>query len=360
MSVKPFVSIIVPVYNVEKYLDKCLNSLINQSLQNIEIIIVNDGTKDNSIKIIQKYMDIDNRIVLVNQENQGLSCARNTGLAIAKGEYIGFVDSDDYVEHSMYEKMYNIAKKYDSDLVNCNVIDVYEDCIKTSLTLKNEQIFIHKVGVENYLKKYFSNIGIAVWHKLYKKEIIDKFDLRFVSNNVIYSEDLLFNLCYILHINKVSILDESLYYYVRRENSITTATTSKKNMMKRCIKIVELFDDYSRLQNLSLDTYISYLFNEQFYFGLSNVNQLNFNCIKEEISIARESYLFNRYIYKLLQDRDFYMYSSKTKNLLMITKIFDKTMGVLLKYQFDYLFSFIQILRFKRARLKNSKKVLLS
>ena len=115
------VSIIVPVYNVEKYIDKCLDSLVNQTLKDIQIIIVNDGSKDDSIKIIKEYQEkYGNKIKYLEKENGGLSDARNYGIPYAEGEYIAFLDSDDYIEKNAYEEMYNIAKKEEADMVECD------------------------------------------------------------------------------------------------------------------------------------------------------------------------------------------------------------------------------------------------
>ena len=125
------VSVVVPVYNTEKYLDICLNSLVNQTIDDIEIIIVNDGSTDNSIKIIKKYMkQYPEKIVLLDQKNSGISVARNNGISIAKGEFIGFVDSDDFVELNMYENLYNAIKNTKSDIVVCD----YKNIIQTHKT----------------------------------------------------------------------------------------------------------------------------------------------------------------------------------------------------------------------------------
>ena len=115
----PLVSVLIPVYNVEKYLSRCLDSLINQTLTDIEIICVNDGSTDDSLKILRQYQEKDNRIVIVDKKNGGLPSARNAGLDRARGQYVGFVDSDDYVEPSMFETLYKTAKKKNSEVVIC-------------------------------------------------------------------------------------------------------------------------------------------------------------------------------------------------------------------------------------------------
>ena len=153
------VSVIVPVYNVEPYLDKCLNGLVNQTLKDIEIIVVNDGATDNSQQIIDRYAkQYDNVISLVKQ-NGGLSDARNYGIPYATGEYIGFIDSDDFMEYDMFEVLYKKAKEDDSDIVECNLRHTYSD---------SEDI---EIGKEIYDKKEMIMFGRSVvWNKIYKRE----------------------------------------------------------------------------------------------------------------------------------------------------------------------------------------------
>ena len=118
----PAISVIVPIYNVEPYLSQCLDSIISQTLADIEIICVNDGSTDNSLQILQKYAAQDNRIKIINQPNQGLSAARNSGIDVATGEFIGFVDSDDYIAPDFYETLYTVAKKYKANIAASNII----------------------------------------------------------------------------------------------------------------------------------------------------------------------------------------------------------------------------------------------
>ena len=135
MTIK--VSVIVPVYNVEKYLRQCLDSLVNQTLKDIEIICINDGTKDNSVEIINEYVKKCPNIILINQENQGLGMARNNAMKHAKGDYIAFVDSDDWVDTDMYEVLYNKAIETDADIVECDYRMVFENSTK----IKNRTLF---------------------------------------------------------------------------------------------------------------------------------------------------------------------------------------------------------------------------
>lgn len=159
------VSIIVPVYNMEKYLNKCMDSLVNQTLEDIEIITINDGSKDSSLKILNEYKEkYPNKVVIINQENQGISVARNNGINAATGKYIGFVDSDDYVKTDMFEKLYKKIEKTKSDIVICD----YEKYFMNTEEFKY-------VNVVDYIKcdslysdtSIINNIDYSPWNKLF-------------------------------------------------------------------------------------------------------------------------------------------------------------------------------------------------
>ena len=156
----PKVSVIIPVYNVEDYIDRCLKSVIEQTLEDIEIIIVNDGSTDDSKKIIEKYINqYPNKIIYLEKENGGLSSARNFAIPYAKGEYIAFLDSDDYIEPEMYEQMYNKAIKENADLVECDFIWEYPNKKKSD------------IGMEYTNKKEaIEKARVVAWNKLYRRE----------------------------------------------------------------------------------------------------------------------------------------------------------------------------------------------
>lgn len=184
MAEQPFVSIIVPVYNVEKYLSRCLDSLVNQTLKNIEIICVNDGSKDSSPAILQEYADKDERIVLLNQENSGLSVARNTGMDVVKGEYIGFVDSDDWVDLDFYEKLYNAAKRNNCDIAVSDFIRQHPKRKKKRLNITDEKVY--ETPEDKYLVCRTYREG-CVWNKIYRTEFLNSINLKFVPG--MYYED---------------------------------------------------------------------------------------------------------------------------------------------------------------------------
>ena len=208
------ISIIVPVYNVEEYLPRCLDSLVHQTLKEIEIIVVNDGSPDGSQKIIDKYQKkYPKKIKSYIKKNGGLSDARNFGIKYATGEYIAFLDSDDYVELDTYEKLYDKAIENDFDMVVCNLIYEYPDkqLKATSNILKDIN------GIES-IKKSMLNIYPAAWNKLYKKEL---FKNKISFKKGVWFEDVEFIYRLLPHVNSIGVIKDYLIHYVQRENAIT-------------------------------------------------------------------------------------------------------------------------------------------
>lgn len=237
-------SIIVPVYGVEKYIDKCLNSLVKQSLKEIEVIVVNDGTKDNSQKIVDKYVKkYPDKIKSYIKENGGQGSARNYGLKKATGEYIGYVDSDDFVEKDMYKKLYNKAKENNYDIVVCGNYNVSEDYQN-----KNIDAFINNYNTD--LENIFFG-KMAVWNKIYKRDILIKNKLEFKEK--VWYEDLAFTLKAIMNSNTFAFIDEPLYDYLIREGS-----TMNNSNVQRNLEILDAFNDIlSYIQHNKKEEYFS-------------------------------------------------------------------------------------------------------
>ncbi len=217
------VSVIVPVYNVEKYIKKCLDSLVNQTLDGVEIIVVNDGSPDNSQMIIDEYVKKYKNIKSYVKENGGLSDARNYGIKKATGEYISFVDSDDYIRNDMLEIMYNYAIKEDLDVVVCDSINVYDN--GSEILIKSNNNYS-----DNDVRNYIISPPMACT-RLFKKTIFDK--IQFKKN--IYYEDLEMTPKVVNITDKIGFVSEGLYYYVQRDGSIM-----KQNVFNK--KLLNIFD----------------------------------------------------------------------------------------------------------------------
>jgi glycosyltransferase involved in cell wall biosynthesis len=221
---KVAVSIIVPIYNVEKFLARCLDSLINQTLKEIEIICVNDGSSDNSAQILQDYAQKDNRITIINQPHLGVSVARNKGMEIAQGEFLGFVDSDDWVDLDFYEKLYNSAKKNDCDICCGGIKKFHKLKIETLLAFSDEEI------TEDNAKKFrITNTPKCnyVWNKIYKTENLKKCNIKFPEGR--YYEDVIFTPQVLCYLGKLSTVN-TFYNYFRHQNSIVRMTSKNKKM----------------------------------------------------------------------------------------------------------------------------------
>ena len=211
------VSVIVPVYNVEKYIRKCITSLVNQTLDGMEIIIVDDGSTDGSGKIINEFAMEYNQIKYYKKENGGLSDARNFGLNYATGEYVAFLDSDDYVEITMYEKMYEKAKNNDSDMVECNFYWTYG-----RHGGKNKK----DIGERYYgRQEMIEKARVVAWNKLYRKEILDKTNIEFPKG--LRYEDVEFFYKLAPHLENVSFIRQPMVHYVQRKNSIINSQNEK-------------------------------------------------------------------------------------------------------------------------------------
>ncbi len=203
----PKVSLIIPVYNVENYIEKCLNSVVNQTLKDMEVIIVNDGSKDSSKQKIEKYLKKYPGIKYLEKENGGLSDARNYGMQYATGEYIAFLDSDDYVEETMYEEMYNVAQKEAADMVECNFIWEYPD-------KKREDIG----AVYNSKREMVEKARVVAWNKLIKRELLEKTGVKFPIG--LRYEDVEFFYKLVPYLEKVSFVKKCFVHYIQRGNSI--------------------------------------------------------------------------------------------------------------------------------------------
>lgn len=211
----PKVSVIVPIYNVEKYLEKCINSLLSQTLEDIQIILVNDGSKDNSGNIAKEYeKNNKDRVIYVEKANGGLSDARNYGLKYATGDFVAFLDSDDYIEKNAYEEMYNKAIEENADYVECDFIWEFPNKIR-----------VDKQYPYKNKKEMLSFVRVVAWNKLIKRQLITDNNLEFPKG--LRYEDVEFTYKLIPFINKFAYIDKPFIHYVQREGSIANVQNER-------------------------------------------------------------------------------------------------------------------------------------
>ncbi|WP_294407011.1 glycosyltransferase family 2 protein [uncultured Clostridium sp.] len=273
------ISIVVPVYNVEKYLKKCVLSLINQTYKNIEIILVNDGSTDGSGELCKKLSSLDKRIKIVNKKNQGLGLARNTGLEYVTGEFVTFIDSDDYADEKLIEDLYSVIAKYQCDT-----------CIGGFKRVDNTGKVLFKESYENYIynKEEIINILLArmlgsspeksdairmsVWNVLYSMDIIRQNNLSFCSEREFISEDIIFNTEYYKFAKKVAVINSCSYNYRVNEESLTMKY--KVNRFEMCRSLYN--ELYRRIEKIYPDNNeVKYRLQRQYFVNIRV-------CLKQE------------------------------------------------------------------------------
>lgn len=245
----PLVSMIVPVYNGEKVIERCLCSLKGQTYNNIEIIVINDGSKDHSKQIIDKYANLDKRIRAVHKENAGVSEARNQGLQLAQGEYVQFVDCDDWIPNHATESLVK-AMLQDCQMVICD----YNRVVEKNIVVRGHMFVDGIITKEEFALQMMrapANYYYGVlWNKLFKMDIIREQSITF-PNDRDWCEDFCFNLEYLKYVEHVYVLPEELYYYVFTKGSLTSSVTDVRKIFKMK---TELYEYYKELYE-SLDLF---------------------------------------------------------------------------------------------------------
>lgn len=302
------ISIIVPIYNVENYLDKCIKSIINQSFKNLEIILVDDGSPDNCPAICDEWAKKDNRIKVIHKENGGLSDARNAGLAVATGEYIAFVDSDDYIEADIYKKLLSVALNNKCDIVSCKLRMVYENDKNFVTKDDSEDIIIY--STEDAMSALIDDkIRQVVWNKLYKADIIKNIPFEVGK----YHEDVFWSYKAIGAAKKVVSIDYVGYNYLQRAESIMGNAYSLKRLdavEAKCLRqdyLREYFPDLSQkgLHNLIFTC---------IYHGQLSLKYLNKSEIKESLKVltkVKKQYINDICIKDLSTKQKIWIYLTK-------------------------------------------------
>ena len=276
----PLVSVIIPVYNVEKYLRECLDSLINQSLKDIEIICVNDGSTDSSLDILNEYKEKDNRFTVITQKNINAGVARNTGLKVATGEYLSFLDSDDIFEPNMLEEMYNTAVKDGSDTVICNFYLYCNETKKSSWNFRIADKFVKKSPFSPLdVKDEIFNISSPnAWTKLFKHSLFTDNNLQFVStmcSNDITCVDTALALS-----KKISVIDKPFIHY---------RLVQTNNLTARRVKYPDSFlVAAQQLENNLKRFKVYHTFEQSFITSMKNAYNWEVSCCDKKQKLERE------------------------------------------------------------------------
>lgn len=242
-SKNPMVSVVIPIYNVEKYLKKCIDSILNQSFKDFEIILVNDGSTDRSLRICNEYEKKDCRIILINKKNGGLSSARNAGLNVAKGKYISFIDPDDCINENYFNILVEKGEKNNCDIIvsgyktvpnNKNVIPTY----KLNTVLKGKEFILSSDNVHSKNELCF------VWRYLYRLKLIKQNKILF-NENIFIGEDVVFNLEALVNSNRVMAVSDILYYYTIDNSTSLMRSKIKKNLEESLIEQYSIRNDLS-------------------------------------------------------------------------------------------------------------------
>lgn len=295
------ISIIVPVYNVEKYLENCIESILNQTFKDFELILVDDGSTDNSGKICDIYEKKDSRIKVIHKNNGGLSSARNAGLDIACGKYVGFVDSDDSIHPKMYEVLYNLIEKYKSDISCCNYKYTYDISNQNHEELNLNEV-IEMSNIEAIKRLHDEDIGVKLvvaWNKLYNRYLFD--NIRYEIGRIHEDEFIAHRILY--ECKKIIYIDNKLYYYLQREGSIMSKVSYKSQVdtifaqsdrIKFCNKVGLI-----KMSNNICKIYESKFFN--LYIQMIKEDYIN----KESLNKLRKDFISNLNI--LLRQKDIYI-----------------------------------------------------
>ena len=296
---KPIISVIVPVYNVESYLKNCLDSILSQTFPYFELICVNDGSTDSSRKILEEYKQRDNRIKIVDKENGGLSSARNAGMKVATGEFFSFIDSDDWVDKTLLEKLYKSINDNNSDIAICAVHQFDElnqkiDDSNPYYTLEFfDKSFDNRAFSYKDTKPFIMDVCVMAWNKLYRYSLIEKYNAVFPDGLIFEDGPFFFTIFF--KTERVSIVRDFLYYYrINRKNSIIQKAGKK---FLNVIDVAEIM--FSKIKDLEDFDDIRYIFFrkkvEDFIFRFEHLNPK----YKKDFAkkLAKESSLVNENIF---------------------------------------------------------------
>ena len=269
---KKLLSVIVPIYGVEKYLSKCLDSIIAQTYLNIQIILVNDGSPDKCSQICEVYAARDNRIIVIHKENGGLSSARNAGIEKATGAYIAFVDSDDFIHPKMYEILIDNLERNDADISVSNLKKVYDEREEID-SLGENKVFLYEKrdAMRNFFDKNLYVPTVVAWTKVYKRELFST--IRFPEGKIHEDEFVTYKVFW--SAKRIVYTSLKLYYYVQRQGSITNMSINKRFLdVLEAYKEMICFFEHNQERELCLEAVYRYLCLEKEYIKKLKVSSL--------------------------------------------------------------------------------------
>lgn len=310
------VSAIVSIYNTEKFLEKCIRSIMNQTLKEIEIICINDGSTDNSLEILKKLQKEDNRIIIIDKKNEGLTKARNIGIEKARGEYVSFIDSDDWIEKNMLEKMYFEAQKKELDLVIVGVKIIQNNqLVKID---RNDELLINRIYNGNeYIKLVMNGSSCVVWNKLIKKEVITENNIKF-NEKIFFNEDYNFICKLSEKIKKIKKIEGIYYCYRSGENNGSSKVKEKH--------LSDIIECYKELKIILKDNDKNYLLDRRFIIELGN-KLINLNYMKlDNYEVYLEKYLnfLKTRKNKFIKFSEYLFMSRKKKLIINLLILFPK------------------------------------
>ena len=330
------ISLILPIYNVEKYLERCIKSILNQSYQNFEIVLVDDGSSDECSQICDKWKEKDNRIKVVHKKNEGLGKARNTGMEYITGDYVWFVDSDDFIVYNALEIINNYCRD-NIDVILFGFSTIYKNgskidnipVIKTNYYERNdieEKILPNLIGTPS---KEILNFHMSAWASVFKVEFLKKYKLQFVSEREIIAEDVYSLLNFYKYVNKMAIIDKALYNYCENESSLTHTYREDrfekiKNFYNECIELCEKLKFSDIIKNRLIYPYFS--------FTLATMKMIvNNNHLKYKQKI--------NYLKKIINDKHFQLQLKKIN--IKDEKVSKKILIILIKMRLKNMVYFL-------------------
>lgn len=341
------VSVIVPVYNVEKYLYKCIETISKQTLTDIEIIILNDGSPDNSEDIILKFCEIDKRIRYYRHKNIGLGETRNRGMELAKGEYLAFVDSDDYLELDMLESLYHKALSDKADVVcgevfmenagNCNVRNKLSRLSTIDLKEKFNEKFIR----DYYFGRIYSHNSVD---KIYRRSFIRENNILFGDNRKIFAEDNYFQFQILIALPRISFVHKALYYYVVREDSIMNSY--KKNLIGRHMEMIKDFNAFNHSNDILIKKTINLITFDGLIAETINIvdSGMNLSDLRKSFNGFYTSEIYGGFLSSMNSNRSYILEPNKTRRTVM------NVSAKLFKFKFNSIVESILYVKYKYFR----------